>query len=332
MVFVGPSLPRSTATTLLEAEFRPPARRGDIHRAIRGGARRIVLIDGEFHGCPSVWPREIVDALADGVVVHGASSMGALRAAELHALGMIGHGRIFEWYRDGVIEGDDEVALIHGPAELGWPALSEPLVNVRATLNAATADAIDGLTRAEALAALEAARAMHFTRRTVAALVDGCGCPRLTRWLTTRRIDRKRLDAEEALRAVAKPAPAPDERTAFPPLRRDADWAPYRLAAELGLDWPERLAPELVARHHGLDEAALPGLYRQLSARYWRERAGSDGGMDLAAWIADQGIRHPDHDGESLTEWVIDAGPGHFGYSEWCFEVELDKWLRGTGT
>jgi len=130
LVFLGPTLPQKEGAALLDAEFRGPARRGDIYRAVFDGYRTIVLIDGEFHGSPSVWQREIVDALAEGAAVHGASSMGALRAAELHRLGMIGHGRIFRWYRDGALGADDEVALTHGPAELGYPALSEPLVNI----------------------------------------------------------------------------------------------------------------------------------------------------------------------------------------------------------
>ena len=45
--------------------------------------------------------------------------MGALRAAELHAFGMRGVGRIFEAFRDGELEDDDEVAVVHGPAEPG---------------------------------------------------------------------------------------------------------------------------------------------------------------------------------------------------------------------
>ena len=74
----------------------------------------------------------------------GAASMGALRAAELHGFGMVGHGRIFEWYRDGVIDADDEVALIYGPEEVGYPSLSKPLVNIRATLAAAVPDRLAG--------------------------------------------------------------------------------------------------------------------------------------------------------------------------------------------
>ena len=57
----------------------------------------------------------------------GAGSIGALRAAELEAFGMVGEGRIFEAYRSGVLEpydtpfeDDDEVAVVHAPAELGY--------------------------------------------------------------------------------------------------------------------------------------------------------------------------------------------------------------------
>ena len=67
--------------------------------------------------------------------------MGALRAAELHTFGMRGVGRIFEAFRDGEVEDDDEVAVVHGPAELGYLVLSEPMFNIRATLARAEAAA-----------------------------------------------------------------------------------------------------------------------------------------------------------------------------------------------
>ena len=80
----------------------------------------------------------------------GAASMGALRAAELDSFGMVGVGRIYEAYRSGVFEpfadelfdGDDEVAIVHGPAETGYVAASEAMVDIRATLVAATASGI----------------------------------------------------------------------------------------------------------------------------------------------------------------------------------------------
>jgi hypothetical protein len=64
--------------------------------------------------------------------VFGAAGIGALRAAELDAVGMRGIGKIFEGYRDGILRDDDEVAVLHGPEELGYPPLTEALVNIRA--------------------------------------------------------------------------------------------------------------------------------------------------------------------------------------------------------
>ena len=84
-------------------------------RAARGAPRAIGLIDGVFERVLPVWHKEILWAMTQGIHVFGAASMGALRAAELHAFGMVGVGRIFADYRDGVLEADDEVAVLHGP-------------------------------------------------------------------------------------------------------------------------------------------------------------------------------------------------------------------------
>jgi len=45
---------------------------------------------------------ELLDALEEGVAVFGGASMGALRAAELWQHGMVGVGKIFRAYRDGI--------------------------------------------------------------------------------------------------------------------------------------------------------------------------------------------------------------------------------------
>ncbi|MHC5861232.1 TfuA-like protein, partial [Nostoc sp.] len=123
-VFLGPSLTQKQARQILHADYYPPACKGDIYRIMAFGVETIVLIDGLFHNTPSVWQRELVDALEEGIQVLGASSMGALRAAELHNFGMIGYGKVFEWYRDGVHDGDDEVALLHGLPEAEFRPLS----------------------------------------------------------------------------------------------------------------------------------------------------------------------------------------------------------------
>ena len=141
-IFVGPTLSREAVVSVLDAQCLPPAAQGDVYRAARLRPRAIGIIDGYFSGAPSVWHKEILWALSQGIAVFGSSSMGALRAAELHSFGMRGVGRIFEWFRDGVLEDDDEVAVVHGPAELGFAGASEPMVNVRATLARAVAEGV----------------------------------------------------------------------------------------------------------------------------------------------------------------------------------------------
>src|SRR4051794_1463402 len=104
-VFLGPSLSWNEARNVLpNATFLPPAKAGDVYLAVKDGAMVIGIIDGFFEQVPAVWHKEVLYALSKGVHVFGAASMGALRAAELHPFGMIGVGRIFEAYRDGVLE------------------------------------------------------------------------------------------------------------------------------------------------------------------------------------------------------------------------------------
>lgn len=233
-VFLGPSLPRDEAESLIEANFYPPAVMGDVYRLLALGSHTIVLIDGIFHGQAAVWQRELLAAIEAGIRVIGASSMGALRAAELHPLGMIGVGRIFSWYRDGLIDGDDEVALFHAGPERNYRAISEPLVNMRHNLDRAVAAA--ALTRDEADALLSRAKSTYFGERSYVGLFAACkGDPaaeRFAAFLERGAIDLKREDAREALRhAAASPAPP-----ARPP----------------ALPAPSRFYADQAARHTGL--------------------------------------------------------------------------------
>ncbi|WP_157015245.1 TfuA-like protein [Mesorhizobium xinjiangense] len=206
VVFLGPSLPRDEAAAIAAFDYRPPAAQGDIYRAVRGGARAIGLVDGHFEGVPAVWHKEILHALSRGVHVFGASSMGALRAAELAPYGMRGVGRIAEWYAAGAIDADDEVALVHAPAEMGHVALSLPLVNVRATLDEAVETAlIDAGTAGHIL---QVARGFHFKQRSWKAVLGAVELPEKTArtfgaWLHTHAVDQKRLDAEALIAAMA---------------------------------------------------------------------------------------------------------------------------------
>jgi hypothetical protein len=88
---------------------------------------RMTSVDGYFERVPAVWHKEVLWAISQGIRVYGSASMGALRAAELSAFGMIGIGKIFEWYRDGVIERDDEVAVAHmGRQKMGTRFTPKP--------------------------------------------------------------------------------------------------------------------------------------------------------------------------------------------------------------
>ncbi|MCX8170299.1 MAG: TfuA-related McrA-glycine thioamidation protein [Candidatus Methanomethyliaceae archaeon] len=132
-IFLGPSLPLSDAKGILLADYRPPAGRGDIIRAVDDGANIIGLIDGVFYQRAVVSHREILSAIKNGVIVVGGASIGAIRACELDVYGMIGVGEIYRWYKEGKIIGDDEVAVAFHP--ITFQPISEALVNIRATLN-----------------------------------------------------------------------------------------------------------------------------------------------------------------------------------------------------
>ena len=201
MIFVGPTLAPAELEAAGAFVCLPPVAQGDVYRAVRRGARVIGIIDGYFSGAPSVWHKEILWAMSEGAAVFGSASMGALRAAELHAFGMRGVGKIYEAFRDGTLEDDDEVAVLHGPAEISYLSASEPMVNIRATL----ADAeTKGVLSAVARGALEHfAKGLFFGERNWPALLAAApglevSTPELAAlcdWLPEGRVDQKRIDA-----------------------------------------------------------------------------------------------------------------------------------------
>lgn len=132
-VFLGPSLPRETASGILDALYLPPIRRGDLEK-LPSHVKVVAIVDGEFYQSLAVSPKEILRVMERDILVYGASSMGALRATELHTYGMIGVGEIFRLYKDEVIDGDDEVAQTYDPET--FAPYSEPLVNIRHALAA----------------------------------------------------------------------------------------------------------------------------------------------------------------------------------------------------
>jgi hypothetical protein len=201
VIFVGPTIAIDEARGLLDSDYRPPAAEGDVFRAARTHPQAIGIIDGYFDRMPAVWHKEILWAMSQGIHVFGSASMGALRAAELAAFGMDGVGKIFEAYRDGVIEDDDEVAVVHESAEYGFRAGSEAMVDIRHTLNLAATAGVVSREVANAVAAI--AKSQFYPERSYASILRLGARQRLSAnelealrlWLPTGRTSLKRADA-----------------------------------------------------------------------------------------------------------------------------------------
>jgi hypothetical protein len=274
-VYVGPTLPAAEVTAALaDARLHAPAQYGDLLRARPREGDRVLLIDGYYHQAGSVRHKEILNLLDSGVTVIGAASMGAIRAAELSGLGMIGVGEIFEQYRTGDITGDDEVAVAHGEPP-DYLKFSEPLVNIRYALRRAADDG--GLDQSEAASLLRCARALPYSHRSWHAIEDTA--QRTEPWLlpALRRLrdlghtdpsasDLQALDARRALRYLAG-VQAP----AGPALgwRQNPGWHTRLLH-----DWKARFRGEMVegifvddlsiARYQQLYDRAFPARWQAL--------------------------------------------------------------------
>lgn len=170
VIFLGPTLNRAQARKLCDADYRPPAAMGDITRAACGKPEMIILVDGIFEDRPSVWHKEILWAMSNGIAVIGASSMGALRAAELSSFGMLGYGEVYEDYANGRLTDDDEVAVMHGPEETHWTPLTDAMVDIRYALN--LAKSLHILEDGEAAHVADFCKAQFFKFRSLAGSLE----------------------------------------------------------------------------------------------------------------------------------------------------------------
>jgi hypothetical protein len=208
VIFAGPSLPPRFRPSDPALKWRSPVKQGEVYEAAQNRPAIIGIIDGYFEVTPTVWHKEILWAMARGIHVYGSASIGALRAAELCSFGMTGVGRVFGDYCDGVLTDDDEVAVLHGPEELGYPAVTEAMVNIRATLDKALADGV--LDRRIAARLAEIGKTLFYKERSWDAmlrLAAACGLPPmplddLAAWLRRGRVDQKRIDALEMIAAI----------------------------------------------------------------------------------------------------------------------------------
>jgi hypothetical protein len=178
VVFIGPSFPdiHIPQTARVFTDQNPntvicgPARQGDVARSVLRGATAIGLVDGRFEDVPSVWHKEILFALSHGIHVCGAASLGALRAAECARFGMVGIGQIFRRYACRDLIDDDAVAQLYAAGELGYIPLSEPLVNIEATLG--HLHELGHLSGSETCYLMQIARRLFFKDRTYDRIMD----------------------------------------------------------------------------------------------------------------------------------------------------------------
>jgi hypothetical protein len=209
-VFTGPTISSAEASRVLEAVYLSPAAEGDVYRVALKRPQAIGIIDGYFQSTPPVRHKEILWAMSRGIHVFGSASMGALRAVELAAFGMEGVGAIFQAYMRGILQDDDEVAIAHGPAEVGFRATSEAMVDIRQTLH--KAERVGVISKQLHGALQRIGKDLFYPDRNYHVLLRcaserGLPEPELERfrqWLPTGRVNQKRQDALAMLRLMRR--------------------------------------------------------------------------------------------------------------------------------
>jgi hypothetical protein len=206
LVFLGPSLPLAEAKRELpDGLFLPPVKRGSLLPFLEDPPPAIGIVDGEFFQSFAISTQEILPYLERGVPVFGSSSMGALRAVELEPYGMTGIGEVFEMFRDGRLDADDEVAMTFCPETLR--PLSEPMVTLRGALAECRRQGL--LSSHECRTVTARLKAAYFPERTRFRLFDelrGIVTPerlvRIREWWQESAPDVKADDARSLLRRM----------------------------------------------------------------------------------------------------------------------------------
>ena len=203
IVFIGPSLPLDEAKKILKAYYRPPVARGDITNLLLDPPHIIGIIDGVFHQQPAVSHREILQAIEAGIIVVGGASMGALRSAELDGAGMKGIGTVYQYYKDGIIESDDDVAIVFNPET--YEQLSEALVSMRYNFQMAEQEGL--ISHEDFLTLYNTAKAIFYPQRTYAKVFSESGFDKakisvLQSYLKRKGLDIKTEDAKAVLEYI----------------------------------------------------------------------------------------------------------------------------------
>jgi hypothetical protein len=171
VIFLGPSLSHEKARKIFDTDYRPPAKKGDFLRLAADPAVRLVgFVDGVFLQDYPPTPIEVYQlARKEGVLLAGAASLGALRAVELEKFGMVGLGRIFQLYKSGKVDADDEVAVTFAP-DGDYRLQSEAMIDIRYNLYLAHKKGLISKRAKRALA--KVAKETYFPHRNYAHIIE----------------------------------------------------------------------------------------------------------------------------------------------------------------
>lgn len=116
IVFVGPSVNGEIdkiKNDYPEIIFYPPLKHAELLSIIEIEKPTIVGIVDDYTGFgESSWHSEILYTLKKGIKIFGAASQGAIKALELDNMGMIGIGKIYQYYKNKSIISHDEVLCV----------------------------------------------------------------------------------------------------------------------------------------------------------------------------------------------------------------------------
>jgi TfuA protein len=207
IIYLGPSLSHEKAKKIFDADYRPPAKKGDFLKlsGLEQEISIVGLVDGVFLQDYPPTPIEVYQlAIKKNMILVGAASLGALRAVELEKFGMIGIGKIFELYKRRKIFADDEVAVTF--AEEDQKIQSEAMIDIRFNLFIAQKKGI--IKESTKLATAKVAKDMYFPYRNYNDIIDQTKkkyytlVDDLERFRSYISVNRQSLKEQDAIRLI----------------------------------------------------------------------------------------------------------------------------------
>ena len=219
IIFVGPSLSLQKARKIFDADYRGPAKKGDllvlsasslISLKNQPNAINFVgLIDGLFLQDYPPTPIEVFQLLSNkNFRVVGGASIGALRAVELEKFGMVGIGKVFQLFKNGTTNADDEVAVTFHPGD-AISIQSEAMIDIRFNLFVAHKKNI--ITKRTKHIIAQTAKSIYFPYRNYSHVIEETRTkfPELSRelesfssYLNHHRLSLKEIDAIKVIKYI----------------------------------------------------------------------------------------------------------------------------------